>query len=277
MKITQRSLVRSCLLPVIFFIVGLAQALAADGPADAREGFYRIGPGDQIKIAVYQVVDLTLETRVEDNGNVSYPLLGQIRLGGLSVPEAEQLIASRLKAAGYIAVPNVTISVLTIRGYQATVLGYVGKPGRYPLESRNMRLADMIAIAGGITSGGSDTITLTGTRSGTSFRRQYLLRDVASGKESDNPELRAGDLIYVAKAPVFYIYGEVQKPGSFPLEQGMSLMQALATGGGLTPKGTQRGLTVHRHEIGKATQILELNLDDPIQPDDVVYVREGLF
>jgi len=253
----------------------LAAADAAGLPA--HDGAYLIAPGDVVRITVYQVPDLTLETRIEDNGTLSYPLLGSLKLGGMSVPEAEQMVENRLRSGGFVTAPNVTVSVLQIRGYLVTVLGHVGKAGRYPLESRNTRLSDMLAIAGGIDKDGSELVILSGTRQGAPFKREFLLRDLGSGKEVDNPLLQSGDLVYVPPAPVFYIYGEVQKPGSFRLEPGMTVMQALATGGGMTAKGTRRGMTLQRRTPDHGIEVLEAKPDELVHPDDVLFIREGLL
>ena len=84
-------------------------------------------------------------------------------------------------------------------------------------------------------------------------------------------------MLYVNRAPICYIYGELQKPGAFRVERGMTVMQALATGGGLTPKGTQRGLTIHRRGSDGRIEVIEPKLDDPVLADDVLYVRESIF
>ena len=99
----------------------------------------------------------------------------------------------------------------------------------------------------------------------------------AEGDASGNVRLEAGDMIYVNRAPTFFIYGEVQKPGSYRLERGMTVLQALATGGGLTPKGTQRGLTIHRRRADGSMQVIEPKLDDALEINDVLNIRESLF
>jgi len=166
---------------------------------------------------------------------------------------------------------------LQIRGNQVSVLGQVNRPGRYPLETADVRLSDMLATAGGIAVTGADTVILTGVREGKPYRREI---DIATmylqGQTGDDVVLVGGDALYVHRAPVFYIYGEVQRPGAYRVERDMTIMQALATGGGLTPKGTQRGVRVNRRAGGKV-QSIEPSLDDLLKPDDVVYVKESIF
>ena len=86
-----------------------------------------------------------------------------------------------------------------------------------------------------------------------------------------------GDVIYVHRGPVFYIYGEVQRPGVIRLERGMTVMQALATGGGLTQRGTEKGMRVHRRGPDGKVQVIQPSMDDQVRDGDVVYVRESLF
>lgn len=257
--------------------VALAQAAApAAGAAAAAE--YRLGAGDVVRISVYQNPDLTLETRVTEAGLVSYPLLGSIRLGSLSVTAAEKLIADGLRNGNFVKNPQVTIVVLQVRGNQASVLGQVNRPGRYPIEVADMRLTDLLAMAGGTAASGSDLVVVTGTRNGKPFRLEVDLPTVFApdGKGQDILILN-GDTVWVERQPLAYIYGEVQRPGPMRLERGMTVMQVLATGGGLTQRGTQKGLRIHRKAADGKVQVIEPSLDDKIQDGDVVFVRESLF
>lgn len=252
---------------------------AADAVVKADPDLYRIGPGDTVRITVYQSPDLSMETRVTEAGVISYPLIGALRLGGLTVNEAETALASALKKGDFIKNPQVSVMVTQVRANQVNVLGQVGKPGRIPLDLAGMRLTDVIALAGGITAAaGSDTVVVTGTRSGQPFRREVdLPRVFAPGGRGDDIVIHPGDAIWVDRYPVIYLYGEVQKPGQLRLERGMTVMQALASAGGLTQRGTQRGLRVSRRAASGQVQSLEPSLDDALQAGDVVFVRESLF
>ena len=255
-----------------------AQESAPTGSAAANIPTYRIAPGDMIRVSVYQSPDLTLETRVDEAGTISFPLVGAVAVGGSSVGAAEEKIAKLLRDGGFMVSPHVTIAVLQVRGSQVTVLGQVAKPGRFPLDSTDARITDLLALAGGVSPTGSDVVVLTGTRNGKPIRREIDLQNLAAeGDASGNVRLEAGDMIYVNRAPTFFIYGEVQKPGSYRLERGMTVLQALATGGGLTPKGTQRGLTIHRRRADGSMQVIEPKLDDALEINDVLNIRESLF
>lgn len=239
---------------------------------------YRLGAGDVVRISVYQNPDLTLETRLTEAGVVSYPLLGTVRLGGLSVTAAEKLIADGLRNGNFVKQPQVTLVVTQVRGNQASVLGQVNRPGRYPIEVTDMRLSDLLAMAGGVASGGAELVVVTGTRNGQAMRQEIDLPALfAPGGRDKDLVILNGDTVWVDRQPMVYIYGEVQRPGPMRLERNMTVMQALATGGGLTQRGTQKGLRVHRKAADGKVQVIEPALDDKVQDGDVVFVRESLF
>ena len=268
-----RTLLASLLTPLLALLL-------ASGPchAQAPSPEYRLGPGDVVRVTVYQSPDLSLETRVGETGVISYPLLGSVRLGGLSVAQAERAIADGLRSGNFLKQPQVSLLVVQVRGSQVSVLGQVNRPGRFPVETADMRLTDMLATAGGIAPSGADIVTLVGTRNGQPFRKEMDLPSIVrSERRTDDVILQNGDVVYVERAPVVYIYGEVQRPGAMRLERGMTVMQALATGGGLTLRGTEKGLRVHRKGSDGKIQVIQPSMDDPVRDGDVVYVRESLF
>lgn len=253
-------------------------ARASAQAAAAAPNEYRLAAGDVVRISVYQNPDLTLETRVGEAGVVSFPLLGSVRLGGMTVTQAEKLVADGLRSGNFVKQPQVSIQVVQVRGNQVSVLGQVNRPGRYPIEVANMRLSDLLALAGGIGSSGADTLTLVGTRDGKPIRKSI---DIPGLFRSDSGQedvfVQNGDVIFVERAPMVYIYGEVQRPGALRLERDMSVMQALAAGGGLNLRGTEKGLRVHRRDAEGKLQVIQPKMDDLLREGDVVYVRESLF
>lgn len=256
-----------------------AQAQTANAPIPASSTpEYRLGAGDVVRITVYQNPDLTLETRVSETGVVSYPLIGQVRLGGQSISAAERAIADGLRNGNFVKQPQVTIAVLQVRGNQANVLGQVNRPGRYPLEVAEMKLTDLLAMAGGTAVNGADVVVITGMRDGKPFRAEIDVPTIfASQMRSEDLVIQNGDVIWVDRQPMVYIYGEVQRPGPMRLERGMTLMQALATGGGLTLRGTEKGIRVHRKDAQNKVEVVTPSMDDRMRDGDVIYVRESLF
>lgn len=258
------------------FIFAAGFALCA--VAQNQQPEYRLGSGDNIRIQVFQNPDLTLETRVTENGSISYPLVGSVNIGGLTIPAAEQAIAKSLKDGGFMQAPQVNIALLANRGNQVTVLGAVNRAARFPLETFNTRLSEMIAIAGGISVAGADIAILTGVRNGKPIR---LVVDIPGifleNRLQDDIVVAGGDVIYVHRMPMYYIYGEAQRAGSYRVERNMTVRQALVVGGGLSPRGTQRGLSLFRRDAEGKVQTLSPDLNDPVQPDDVLFVKESLF
>jgi polysaccharide export outer membrane protein len=260
------------------FLTVLVTTLALCARAQERQPEYRLGPGDIIRIQVYQNPDLTLETRLTENGTISYPLIGIVRIGDMTVASAEQTIAKALGDGGFIQNPQVTVTVQQMRGNHVSVLGQVNKPGRIALETVNVRVSEILAMAGGISSAGADVLILTGVREGRPFHREIELAGIFLDKRlQDDLVVVGGDVIYVHRAPMFYIYGEVNKPGSFRIERGMTVRQALAQAGGPTQRGTERRLGLYRRGTGGAVELLRPDLSDPVQPDDVLYVRESVL
>ena len=265
------SLFVAALLAFLFLVLGsTAQAQAKPD--------YPLGAGDAIRIQVFQNPDLTIETRVSENGSITYPLIGAVDLGGLSIAVAEQKIADALQKGGFIQKPQVNIVLVANRGNQVAVLGQVNRPGRFPLETASTRLSDMLANAGGASVNGDDVAIVSGVRNGQPFRKQINIPSIfLDEKLQDDIVLQGGDLVYVHRAPVFYIYGETQRPGSFRIERDMTIMQALAQGGGPTARGSEKRLRLSRKSADGTIKQIEPQLTDPVLPDDVIYVKESLF
>lgn len=265
------------LLLTLGLVTAVSGAAAQAPAAGARPGDYVLGPGDVVKIAVFQNPDLTVETRVSESGEITFPLVGSVRVGGMTLAAAENAIAARLREGNYIVKPQVNIMLVQIRGNQVAVLGQVNKPGRYPLETFTMRVSDILAAAGGVSPEGADGVVLIGQRNNQVVRREIDVPALFLQGSGQDLQLAAGDVVYVPRAAKFYIYGEVQKAGSYRLERDMTVMQALSVGGGLTPRGTIKGLRVNRRNSKGQVESIEPRLEDAVRPDDVILVRESLF
>lgn len=267
--------------------LGLVLALGLAGGAQAQpaaadvaaQDLYRIGPGDALKITVYQSPDLSVDTKVTEAGVISYPLLGSVKLGGLTVTQAETAIADALKKGEFVKNPQVIIVVTQVRANQVNVLGQVGSPGRFPLDLAGMRLTEVLALAGGVAQAtGSETVVLVGNRGGKPYRQEIDLPSIftENGRVND-VVVQPGDVVWVDRGPQIYLYGEVQRPGQIRLERNMTVMQALAVAGGLTQRGTLRGLRINRRDAAGRFVTLEPAMEDRLREGDVVYIRESLF
>lgn len=248
--------------------VTMSAAIAADLP---------LGPGDVLKVSVYGSPDLTLETRVSEGGNISYPLIGQVPVAGLSAAAAEKKIASLLEAGNFVKKPQVNVIVTAVQSQQVSVLGAVNRPGRYPVEGKRS-LIDLLAMAGGINGEGGDRLSLIRTRDGKTTREEIdVIEMVRNGQLNKDYVLTGNDVLYVERAPKFYIYGEVQRPGAFRLERSMTVVQALSAGGGLSMRGTERGMVIKRRDAEGKIRLIDAKQDDLLQVDDVVFVKESWF
>ena len=254
------------------FLPGLA---GAQGQVGAE---YRLGPGDVVRITVYNNPDLTTEAQINQQGRITFPLIGNVRIGGIEKGQAEQIIARRLGEGGFVLKPQVNVLVLGFKSQQISVLGQVNRPGKYPIEQAST-LADLLAIAGGVAQTGSDTIVLiTKGADGKAAKRDVDLNQaLRNGEMDENFPVANGDIIYVPRAPLFYIYGEVQRPGAFRLEKDMTVMQALSVGGGLTVRGTEKGIRVNRRSSDGKISTLESKMTDTVKENDVIFVRESWF
>jgi polysaccharide export outer membrane protein len=248
---------RQALLGLLLWTVaGLALAQAGD----------KLGVGDAVRVTVFQQPDLTLETRIGESGTISMPLIGQIKLAGLTTTAAGAQIADALKRGKFLNSPQVNVALTTLRSRQVSVLGMVARPGRYPLDETSSQLADVIAAAGGVLPTGSESVSVT--RAGKEQKVALL------GKSFP---LQGGETIYVERAPMFYIYGEVTRAGAYRVEPNMSVMQAIAAGGGITPRGSDRRLKLRRASADGKWLETDVGLQERIRADDVIYVKEALF
>ena len=239
--------------------------LAFAGLAAAQSG-QKLGVGDALRVTVFQQPDLTTEARVSEGGTIAMPLIGEVKVAGMSTTDAGSQIAAALKRGKFLNNPQVTVAVTTLRSRQVSVLGHVARPGRYPLEDTSSQLSDVIAAAGGISAAGGDTVMVI--RDGKEERVPLL------GK---NYTLKGGETINVERAPVFYIHGEVARSGAYRVEPNMTVMQAIAAGGGVTPRGSDRRLKMRR--VGPDGKLVErdASLKDTVKADDVIFVKEALF
>jgi len=266
-------LVRSTLgVAVLALAAGIACAQDATKPGD-----YRLGAGDSIKVQVYQNPELSMELRVSESGVVNYPLVGNLQLGGLTVSEAERAIAKGLKDKDILKAPQVSINVATVRGSQVAVLGQVQKPGRFPLETTTVRVSEMLAAAGGVTKDGDERVVVTGTRNGHPFRKEVDVQALFAGQSADDITVQPGDTLFVAKAPTFFLSGEAKQPGSYRVERGMTVQQAVAAGGGITPRGSINRIRITRKTPDGREVNIDPRLNDVVQAGDVITVKESIF
>jgi polysaccharide export outer membrane protein len=237
-------------------------------------GDYRLGPGDLLHITVSGYAEMMTDVRVSQTGNITYPFIGEVRVANLSTQDVEAIIAKKLSDGGFIRQPQVTVLVAEYQGQKISVMGQVEKPGQYPLTSR-VKVMDLLAEAGG-------TVPATAADQATLLRKDGSkvvidLQSLFDGDPAQNLAVSDGDTIYVPKAPQFYIYGEVQKPGMYRLERNMTVSRAISAGGGLTTKGSERRAVVKRRDAKGKEHTISVDSSTSILPDDVIFVKQSWF
>jgi polysaccharide export outer membrane protein len=244
-------------------MIFLTMAISAAALAQNAE---KLGPGDTVRVTVFGQPDLTTEARVNARGTIDMPLVGAVKVAGKSTAEAATAIGDALKKGEMLKHPQVNVALTAVRSRQVSVLGLVAHPGRYPLEEARLSVPDVLAAAGGIAAGGSETVTVI--RDGAPRKVSSLARDFA---------LQGGDTVYVERAPVFYIYGEVGHAGAYPVSANMTVMQAISVGGGITPRGSDRRVKLRRAGADGKVVETDAHLQDVVKADDVIYVKESIF
>lgn len=245
--------------------------------ANSISRIIQLGPGDSVSIQVYGQPDMATVVYVSDDGTIPVPLAGPVPIAGLSPSEASQRIEKALKDGKFLVDPHVTLTVMVSRSQRVSVLGQVGKPGLYPIES-NTTIFDLLAMAGGALETGSEEIFLLRTdASGILQRYPINLKGLDNAKNAiPEQALRGGDSILVPRAEQFYIYGEVSAPNKYRVEPDMTVVQAIARAGGVTPRGSERRVDIKRLIDGKYATV-KAKLNDPVKADDVIHVKESIF
>jgi polysaccharide export outer membrane protein len=237
-----------------------------------------LGPGDSVTLHVFGQPDMDGMLSVTDDGSVNVPLAGSIPVAGLSADTAARRIEASLKAGGFLIDPHVTLTLTQSLSQRVSILGEVRTPGRYPIDTRTT-IIDLLAQAGGETEFASETVYLLRLDASGTIRRYPLnLKGLAYASNSASTQLlRAGDSVYVPRAEQFFILGEVQKPSMYKLEPNLTVLQAIAVAGGITPKGSPRRVEIERAGEKGSQIVIKPKLSDLVQPDDVIRVKESIF
>jgi polysaccharide biosynthesis/export protein len=243
-------------------------------------GAILIGRGDLLDLSVYHVPELIVKVQVGSTGYVSLPLIGDVKLAGLTVREAQGRIGKILINRELVKNPEVTILIEQAATQGIKVLGEVNTPGVYPLVGPH-KLSDAIAAAGGLTFQAGQVITIE-RAAGDRKSETYKLRGLGLNAVPDAP-IYPGDTVSVSKAGVVYVMGEVQKPGAFQIQNGspVTILKALSMAGGTTKLASMKGAVIFRHSADGTEVKLDISLkslyaghaaDFSMLPEDVLFV-----
>lgn len=246
-------------------------APASANPAPAVDNSYVLGSGDIVDIGLVGRESFG-RVRVSTDGTILLPLIGRIHAADRTVIELSDDVRQALIKGGFYSDPVVRADVVSISSRYVTILGNVGSPGLLPLD-KNYHLSEILARVGGRSANGADYVLLTPANSETS--QKYWLNQLATGGGAKDPFVHAGDKIFVpsAESELFYISGQVNKPGGYPVTQGLTVRLAIAMGGGVNENGSENKVKIVRD--GKTLK--NIKLEDPIKVGDVVTIGERLF
>ena len=260
---------------------GPAQTLAphtAAGaiPPDTASSTYLLQPYDLIDVDVYSEADLHKPARLGADGTALLPLIGSVKLGGLTVAEATELVRQRY-ATGFVKNPSVLITVMQYRKSTFSILGLVAKPGIYEIpEGAHVNIVDAISLAAGyLPRAAQNEVTVKRTVDGQLQTLTVRAGDMAQDPNTVPFEILAGDTVMVPAAEYrksnFSILGQVQKPGVYEIPEGahLSVVEAISLAGGYGPMAAQNSVTVKRLVNGKLA-ILNIKAADMAQDPGIV-------
>jgi len=238
----------------------------------------QLGPGDSVSVHVFGQSDMDGTVYISDDGTISVPLLGPVHVAGLTPVDASRRIEQALESHQLLVHPHVTLTVVSSQSQLVSILGEVHSPGRYPVTP-GTTVTDLLAQAGGETDEGANFLYIMRPEpDGDVHRYRVDLHSIGDPTDTTAVErLRAGDSVFVPRAQVFYIYGEVNMPGMYRLEPGMTVIEAVARAGGINERGSRRRIEIQRRDKDGKIVTLHVHAQDPVQPDDNIRVQESLF
>ena len=239
----------------------------------------RVGAGDVLRVTVFGQPDLSAEVGVNDQGIITLPLIGGLSVNDLTTSQIIAKISAAYLDKQYLKHPEISVEVIQLRSQMVSILGEVNQPGRYPIPGR-LTVLELLATAGGLTRDADSNITLLRRPTDNNIQDVRIPIQLGDANTADNApldvDLSSGDVIYVNKKKLFYIHGEVNRPGSYAMEPDMNVMRAVSLGGGLTLRASERRMSIYRITDEHASQF-GVRMTDPVQPGDVIYVKESFF
>jgi polysaccharide export outer membrane protein len=230
---------------------------------------YVLGSSDVIEVSVLEHTDFTTRGRIGEDGTIRLPFLGPVMAANRTAAQLGDDVAQALDKGGFFTHPIVKVEIVSYGSRYVTVLGEVGTPGIVPVD-RAYRLSEILARVGGVKESGANYVVL---RPADGAEQKLVIADIATGGVKEDPYVAPGDKIYSPKAELFYVSGQVNAPGTYPILPDMTIRMAIARAGGVNLQGSEKRLKLTRH--GEKVPTVDLN--DKIQPGDVLVVGESLF
>jgi polysaccharide export outer membrane protein len=279
------------LLVTLMTIQGQGTAAApASAPQKPTNPIYLVGPNDVLGIKVFDEPTLSGDFPVDADGTITFPFLRRVPVQGKTLHEIEAVLTTGLRG-DYVRNPQVAVEITKFRSRSIFLIGEVRAPGKYTMEGPST-LLELIARAGSFTPTAGPEMIVQRYKDGmaaalasapaqpgsdqTAEVMRINIEDLKQGRFQGNMLLQDSDTIYVPAADKFYVTGFVKTPGAFPLSPGMTVRQAIAIAGGLTERGSTRGIKIIRKVNNKEVEI-DVNMADFVQPNDTIKVRQRLI
>lgn len=269
------------LLALLWLCGAAAQAPQPHQPSSAGDE-YLIGPRDVIAITIFNDEQLSRPAlTVDAQGTVDCPLVGRVKVGGLTARQVEDLLVRRY-SPDYLVNPSISVAVKEFRNMIVWVQGQVRSPGQVELKG-DANLLAALAIAGPLTADAGSPIVITRSADGAGAagptlpgdqrpgaRIEVKREEIEDGRAS-RYRLRAGDTVYVPRTAVFFITGHVKAANSYPLTDGMTVLQAIAVAGGVTERAARNRIYIQRVVDGRKVEV-RVKETDPVLPNDTIVV-----
>jgi polysaccharide biosynthesis/export protein len=252
--------------------------ITATSQVPAASGL-RIGPGDLLTINIFDVPELQQVVRVSDSGEAVLLLVGNIRLGGLTVAAAQTVLEQEYRKRNFLLNPQVSILVTEYATQGISVMGEVTKPGVYPLQGPHT-LLEIISAAGGLTQLAGSTVSVR-SQDGAE-RVVHLDANDPQKALAQDVELKPADTVVVSRAAIVYVVGDVGKPGGFAMQNNgtLTVLQAIALASGVNKTASlSHSKIIHRTPSGAQETDIHLSAllqgkspDLPLEPEDILFV-----
>ncbi len=260
-------------LALSLFVLLLLQAVTALGGTMS----YRVGEGDLLLIKVYDMDDLTTTVRVDADGQIGFPLIGQVNVDGQTIQQVRDSISAEL-ADGYLINPQVSVLVKEYRSNKIVIIGEVVRPGLYELQGE-MSLLELISRAGGLTANAGTLVTIRHEKSPEGSSEIQVDLTELMGKQSFSVDelLANNDSVFVEKAGLVYVTGEVRKPDAYKLKEGTTVIKAITMAGGFSKLAAKNKIKLVRIVDGQEQTFERVSMNQIVQTDDVLVVPESFF
>ncbi len=238
---------------------------------------YRVGEGDLLLIKVYDMDDLTTTVRVDADGQIGFPLIGQVNVDGLTIQQVRDRISAEL-ADGYLVNPQVSVLVQEYRSNKIVIIGEVVRPGLYELQGK-MSLLELISRAGGLTPNAGTLVTIRHEKPIEGRTEIQVDLSELMGKQSSEVDvvLVNNDNVFVEKAGLVYVTGEVGKPDAYKIKEGTTVIKAITMAGGFSKLAAKNKVKLVRVVEGKEKVFERVSMNKVVEPDDVIVVPESFF